>query len=337
VRSDDTFVGGSRARLQLSDAMATMAAAATSRYDQLRKQARQAETQLYSKLALFSKLSAALAQHVAMLHDETLSGWSGSSGIGVGGAAAASKKEDEDVALLSSTGTASGESANSAQQSAIASTTRSAQAAEKEIETLLANLSDVIQQLSDDAAASSATRGGGGSGSDNRPLPNSDTAATTGSAAYSIQRYQAIVWDMTNEFQRTRDQVHNHMNKLQLYADAGSPTGGHSGAGVGGGANGLLHRGRTDTLLRERSEIQTTLSIADESIQSAAQSLSALQRQQNVVLSNISRRVTQLGVRFPKLNQLMSRINMYKRRDTFIMAFVVAACIFFTLLYIWKR
>jgi len=308
-----------------------MSAATATRYDQLRRQARQAETALYAKLALFSKLSAALAQHVSMLHDDTLSGWSGNTGIGVGAAAAANKKEDEDVALLSGTGSGSAsESAMSAQQTAIASTTRSAQAAEKEIETLLANLSDVIQQLSDDAAAS-ASRG------DNRPLPNSDTTATTGSAAYSIQRYQAIVWDMTNEFQRTRDQVHNHMNKLQLYADASGNAGGGSGGGAGHGPNGLLHRGRTDTLLRERSEIQTALSIADESIQSAAQSLSALQRQQNVVLSSISRRVSQLGVRFPKLNQLMSRINMYKRRDAFIMAFVVSVCIFFTLLYIWKR
>ena len=54
---------------------------------------------------------------------------------------------------------------------------------------------------------------------------------------------------------------------------------------------------------------------------------------QRKVLGTITQKMNSLANRFPLINSLMQKINLRKRRDTIILAGVIATCIIILLMY----
>jgi Golgi SNAP receptor complex protein 1 len=101
---------------------------------------------------------------------------------------------------------------------------------------------------------------------------------------------------------------------------------------TGGSANGASD---TDTLLRERGSLQVSHKAMDSMLAQADETREALQRQRGSLM-NSSTGLGAMAARFPSVQALIGAIQRRRTRDQRIIALLVAACICFTLWYMWR-
>ncbi|CAH1801978.1 unnamed protein product [Owenia fusiformis] len=175
-----------------------------------------------------------------------------------------------------------------------------------QIEQLLAKLTEVNDKMSD------YTQNLG---------VNSHSAALL----HTLQRHRDILQDYSHEFQKTKTNINTFMEREDLLGSVRRDIDAYKNASGG------LNR-RSDLLLKEHDHIRNSERLVDEQISIAMATKENLISQRGV-LGKVQQKMVELGNRFPLLNSLMNRINIRKRRDSIIIACVVAVCLILMLLY----
>lgn len=95
-------------------------------------------------------------------------------------------------------------------------------------------------------------------------------------------------------------------------------------------------RGAMASLLREQKATTSSMSTLDETLSVASGSLASMQRKRGL-LEGIRTKMGTLHGMFPQVNQVIGKIRRHKQRDAIILAFVIALCLFFTVVYSLRK
>ncbi|XP_020896841.1 Golgi SNAP receptor complex member 1 [Exaiptasia diaphana] len=236
---------------------------ASSRWEDLRKKARQLENEIDLKLVSFSKLGTTYA------HRE------------------GSQDGSDKTPLLNNS-----------------STDRMFETMSIEIEQLLSKLTEVNDLMAENASGLHA-------------LGQSNAAQL-----HTLQRHRDILQDYSHEFSKTKANIQTYKDRKDLLGSVQRDINAYKSG---------LNR-RSDLYLKENEHIRNSDRLADEAIGIALATKENLQGQRGI-LQGVTGRLTNVTQKFPGLNNLMQKINFRKRRDTIILACVIAGCTIMLLLY----
>jgi len=138
-----------------------------------------------------------------------------------------------------------------------------------------------------------------------------------------VKRYREILFDLTSDFQKTSTQLTRKKEQMELFAGANT-----SGNGNSEQDEAMQH------LLRERNHIHNSLSASANVINQATEIHSDL-RTQGMSLRGVQGTILRMTSNIPGLNRLVENIRRRRARDDMIVSGVIAACILFTLWYIF--
>lgn len=138
-----------------------------------------------------------------------------------------------------------------------------------------------------------------------------------------VKRYREILFDLSGDFQKTSTQFNRRKEQMELFAGA------HQNGGGGDD-----HDPAMEHLLRERNHIHNSLTASANVINQASEIHSDL-RTQGMSLRGVQGTITRITGNIPGLNRLVENIRRKKGRDDMIVAGFIAACILFTLWYIF--
>lgn len=148
-------------------------------------------------------------------------------------------------------------------------------------------------------------------------------AVTGGDArAHTLARHKDIVLEFTQEFRRVKSTVDANREHASLLG----------GGRVGGGGGEFGDSSASSQLIRERSTIHSSTSKVDEVIGQAQATAAALVSQRGI-FANVANNLSNIGSRFPVVNNMLTAIKRKKSKDTIILSVVVALCTGFTLIY----
>jgi len=241
----------------------------TQNWEELRKRARQLENEIDSKLVSLNKLGISLGG----THARFDVNYASSSGV-------------EKTPLLSSQTTFESLSA--------------------ELESLLAKLNEINDQMTDFVHGSAS-----GSGFSQNPA-----------LQHTLRRHRDILRDYSNEFNRTHTNIQTQLDRQELLGstDADSLQ------------NGLNNRGRTDMYLKENEHLRSTERMIDDQISIAISAKEHMQSQR-MNLRDISKKINTITKRYPAINSVMQKIQFKKRKDTIVLAGVISACLILLFIY----
>ncbi|XP_022108858.1 Golgi SNAP receptor complex member 1-like isoform X1 [Acanthaster planci] len=177
-----------------------------------------------------------------------------------------------------------------------------------EIERLLSRLSDINDKMADYATNVSST-------------------APSAALLHTLQRHRDILQDYSHEFKKTQANISACREREDLLGSVRREIDSYKNS------SGLNRR--TDLYLKENEHIRNADRIADETIGVAIATKENLMSQRGT-LKKISTGVTNMANRFPVINSLVQRINLKKRRDSLILAGVIAVCIIFILWFAFR-
>ncbi|CAB4404072.1 unnamed protein product [Rhizophagus irregularis] len=182
-------------------------------------------------------------------------------------------------------------------------TGNSSEAMELELEELIKKLTSVVNSMAEVV---------------DRP----STTPTNPSMMHMLQRHRDILYDYSKEFKKTKANIQaakNHSDLLNsVREDISSFKSGISS--------------ETDYFLGERGRIESSHRMTDMIIEQAYETREEIGRQRNILL-NMNNRMNRLTNMFPGINSLIGRINLRKKRDTIILAFIISFCIILIFLY----
>lgn len=148
-------------------------------------------------------------------------------------------------------------------------------------------------------------------------------AAHTTSVTQKLARHRDILHELTQEFKRTRKNIHSIREHAELLTSVRNDISEYKASGsLSPGAN----------LLRERAAIHGNINQLDEVITQAQTTRGAVSAQRDM-FSDIQGKVKQLGDQFPVIRGILGSIKRKKSRDTIILSVVIAACTLFLFVY----
>ncbi|KAI9328054.1 hypothetical protein BDR26DRAFT_842746 [Obelidium mucronatum] len=147
---------------------------------------------------------------------------------------------------------------------------------------------------------------------------------TNPSQMHVLQRHREILYDYNREFTRTRANISSAKSHAELLAGSSSSSSSNANSGMG------LH----DMMLNERNKIDGAHGIADQVLEQANITREQLDQQGRIIQKSRSRLGGILN-RFPAINNLVSKINMKKKRDQMIVAGVLGVCTFLLIWAVW--
>lgn len=149
------------------------------------------------------------------------------------------------------------------------------------------------------------------------------TAERTGRSQHSllVKRYREILFDCGADFSKTSAAVARRREARELFRGASYREG-------EGGDGGMEH------LLRERNAIDNSMKSAAGVLNQAASVRTEL-RMQGTSLRGVTGMMAQIAGNIPGLNGLIDKIRKKRQQDDRVVSGVVAACILFTLWYIF--
>lgn len=136
-----------------------------------------------------------------------------------------------------------------------------------------------------------------------------------------IKRYREILFDLTSDFSKSQQMWTRKREQMELFSGANTSQQQQQDPAM-------------EHLLRERSHIQNSLTASASVIHQAMEIHSDL-RQQGGSLRGASGMIGTITQTIPGLNRLVENIRRKKSRDDVIVAGVIAACILFTLWYVF--
>lgn len=157
----------------------------------------------------------------------------------------------------------------------------------------------------------------------------SPAADRTGRAQHAllVKRFREILFDRSTDFRKTAAAVARRRESRELFAR-------RSAANGGGGSGGDDRDDDAESLLRERGAISNSLSAARDVI-GQAESVRGDLRSQGSSLRGISGTMTSIAGQVPGLNHVIESIRRKRSRDDIIVSGLIAACILFTLWYVF--
>lgn len=151
-------------------------------------------------------------------------------------------------------------------------------------------------------------------------LSESDLNIST-SKLQQLQRHKEVLMDHKLSFQKIQNNIHDERNRNNLLHLIQSDLSAHKQRNVSS-----VTDNDNDYILDEARRVDNANSFADRLLQQAFETRDELYNQR-VFLQNASSRIQNTLQTIPGVNVLISRINTRRRRDTLIMAFVIATCI----------
>ncbi|RIA90332.1 hypothetical protein C1645_797081 [Glomus cerebriforme] len=182
-------------------------------------------------------------------------------------------------------------------------TGNSSEAMELELEELIKKLTSVVNSMAEVVDRPSAT-------------------PTNPSMMHMLQRHRDILYDYSKEFKKTKANIQAAKNHSDLLSSVREDISSFK-SGVSS---------ETDYFLSERGRVESSHRMTDMIIEQAYETREEIGRQRSTLL-NINSRMNRLSNMFPGLNSLIGRINLRKRRDTIILAFIISFCIILIFLY----
>lgn len=142
---------------------------------------------------------------------------------------------------------------------------------------------------------------------------------------HTLQRHRDILQDYTHEYQKTKNNFFTLREREDLLGSVHREIESYkSGSGV--------NNRKTELFLKEHQHLKNSDSLIDNAI-SIAMATKENMTFQRGMLKSIQTRVTTLANRFPTINSLIHKINLRKRRDSFILGGVIGICTILLLLY----
>ncbi|MCO5549166.1 hypothetical protein L7F22_002633 [Adiantum nelumboides] len=148
-------------------------------------------------------------------------------------------------------------------------------------------------------------------------------AAHTTSVTQKLARHRDILHEFTQEFKRTRKNIHSIREHAELLTSVRNDISEYK-------ASGSLSPGAS--LLRERAAIHGNVNQLDDVISQAHTTKGALSSQRDVFI-NIEGKAKHLGDQFPVIRGILGAIKRKKSKDTIILSAVIAACTLFLVVY----
>nr|CAB3250386.1 Golgi SNAP receptor complex member 1-like [Phallusia mammillata] len=142
---------------------------------------------------------------------------------------------------------------------------------------------------------------------------------------HTVQRHRDILQDYNHEFRKTRSNIHSNREREDLLGSVRRDIDAYKNS------SGVNNR-RTDLYMKEHEHLRNSDRLADEAIDIAMATRDNL-GQQRALFKGITTRMNNLANRFPAINNLVQKIKLRKRRDSLIIAAVVAFCIILILIY----
>lgn len=176
----------------------------------------------------------------------------------------------------------------------------------------------LLQRLSDinDGLNEWANSGGGG--------------ASSVAGQHTLQRHRDILQDYRQEFNKTRSNVANIIERHDLLDSVHKDINDYQ-KNMSGSQGGTSNR-RMDLLLKESEHARHSERMIDDQINIAVESRETLMSQR-VAFKAIQTKLNDISNRFPLINNLVQKINLRKRRDTIIIGSVIGLCLVFILWY----
>lgn len=177
-----------------------------------------------------------------------------------------------------------------------------------EIEKLLERLSDINKRMSDAIPT----------------IIGSNTAAT-----HTLQRHYEICQDYRREFERTKSNIRNFKTREdQLMNNNNHPTDSDINAPS-------LNSRRQDYYLREMGYLNNSNKLIDRNLELASLIKKDLTDQRRLFMK-ITHKIKTMTNRFPLMNNILQRIKIKKRKDSLVLGFVIALCLIFLIIYMFR-
>ncbi|KAI9206081.1 Golgi SNAP receptor complex member 1 [Polychytrium aggregatum] len=179
--------------------------------------------------------------------------------------------------------------------------------AELEVDDLLKRLTAVVNSMAD-------------------VLENSPAGVPSNSSMmHMLQRHRDILFDYTKEYKKTKANIVSAKEHAELLTTINNDINSYrSGASA------------QDFYLSERNRIDNSHSMTINILEQAYEARASLAAQGRMLLGAQGRLGT-IMARFPVINNLMSKINLKKKRDALILGAVVGVCTFIFFWYFFTR
>lgn len=155
-------------------------------------------------------------------------------------------------------------------------------------------------------------------------LDKTESPPTT--AEYTHQKCVQMSRDFKQQKKRAENRIRNALKKRRLLS------GGQSGRRKRANENDNI----TDNLLTEQGNLRKGLEQADIAIDIANTTRDYL-TDDKALFDKMQSGVGKLGSMFPQANEIMFKIKKYRNRDSIVIAFTIAVCMFFILIYWWNK
>ena len=163
---------------------------------------------------------------------------------------------------------------------------------------------------------------------DSRMVP---AAAQSGRSQHAllVKRYREIHFDCSADFQKTSASVSRRREAAELFRGASDRDGSADGDGDASNRDPEMEQ-----LLRERNSLGGALRSVASVLGQASEVRSDL-RNQGLSLRNVGGKVLNIASNVPGLNTLVEGIRRRRNKDDMVVSGVIAACILFTLWYLF--
>ncbi|XP_033747372.1 Golgi SNAP receptor complex member 1-like [Pecten maximus] len=153
---------------------------------------------------------------------------------------------------------------------------------------------------------------------------NISVSSPSAALLHTLQRHRDILQDYTHEFQKTKANITAIREREDLMGSVQRDISAYKNS------SGLNRR--SELYLKEHDHIRNSERMIDDQISVAMMTKDNMESQKKM-LSSISQKMNSVANRFPLINTLMQKVNLRKRRDTIIIASVIATCTIILLLY----
>jgi len=184
-----------------------------------------------------------------------------------------------------------------------------------EVESLQSDLESLLQQL----------------GQVNDDMGNFASGAGAGQSAaihHTLQRHTEILQDYRQEFKKTSANIAAMVEREDLLNSVHSDISGYRTG------QGKKRNQKMDSLQREMEHVRNSEQLIDEQISIALDTRESLVNQREI-LKAVQTKLNDLTNKFPMINNLVSKINFRKRRDTIILGLVIGLCLTFMIWYMF--
>ncbi|XP_025412078.1 Golgi SNAP receptor complex member 1 [Sipha flava] len=153
---------------------------------------------------------------------------------------------------------------------------------------------------------------------------SSGEPSTNSQNMHTVQRHRDILQDYTKEFRKIQSNVRARREREDLLHSVRQDIDGFKNSGT--------KNRRMDLYVKEHEHVRNSDRLVSDQIAIAMETREHLVSQRHH-FKRLQSRLHDLSSRFPALNTLVQKINMRKKRDSFIIGGVIVTCTLIILLY----